>query len=561
MRRFLEIFHTRTLSPTSHFLLTLIILTPTVLYRFQNHHDGYVLQTSRLFKLALQGGSEYPFSQYGPLWSLILGLSGFVFPDDFLLLGIRVVSVLACAFAIYLSAKISLIVVGRSIPLSLTLFFIATWYFFGPYYGWPSIFLLPFALTMCLLLAKTLVLNENARFTYFYIGFCIGMIQNLKVQVGILLILTFLLLQFLFETKKAIPRLIAGYSISLLIMFLFLFTFDMFTEAVYDQYYFAFKFHLTSDRAATRVPYWTILIALTTFLLLYVVLVKFRSRFAFAYLLLLWSSISILIIFSWELLFSNHGLQFFHWRIIQRLYVGMLLGVVVFVLYRISLLVRNSSLEFGRYSSTEGSTKAIISIAAISLCVYSQVYPLFSSHHTWYSSLPILLTFSLLPIFTIKRGTSKVFLKSFVVLMVTLLVYTFNWHFTNIDFGERSINGQNILISRTDNRTLINVRAFLDLTIPKNSRVHNLCPDPTIFQLRRDLMPASRLSIWWDNFDRFESYLDLIDAPSDFFIVCSQTIVSPTVGEIISQKTLNSPIATEWDFYIYDGRISSGYSK
>ena len=118
MRKFLKICHTRTLSPKSHFLLTLILLTPTVLYRFQNHHDGYVLQTSRLFKLALQGGSEYPFSQYGPLWSLILGLSSFVFPDDFLLLGIRVVSVLACAFAIYLSAKISLIVVGRSIPLS-----------------------------------------------------------------------------------------------------------------------------------------------------------------------------------------------------------------------------------------------------------------------------------------------------------------------------------------------------------------------------------------------------------------------------------------------------------
>jgi hypothetical protein len=550
VKQILESKLVRNFTPVKHLFLTFFLLVPTIVFRFQNHHDGYVLQTSRLFKLALEGSFDYPFSQYGPLWSLILGLSNYLFPDNFLLLGIRTLSVLSCALAMYLSARIYLLILEQSLPLTLNLFFVATWYFFGPYYGWPSIFALPVVLAISLLITKELIFDKPPKLTYFWVGFLVGLIQNLRAQVGILLIFSLVFLQILFSTKQKIPQLIFGYTSSVATVFLFLYTKGMLSEALYDQYYFAFKFHISQDRGATRIPYWTLAVAILFLISTYLFIHKYFSKIQIRNRIQILISCSTLLILVFELFISNYILSFFHWRLLQRAYVGVILGIALFIFIRVILLMREKVSVSNDLFSSKQSRNAIISISAISLCVFSQVYPLFSSHHTWYSSLPILLVFSILTNNETHQKLSKFDGMAIPITVLILFIYFFSWHLSNYQSSTRSITGQHVLVDKYERKETLEIKNYLDATVPRNSVVHNLCPDPTIFIVRKDLIPASRLSIWWLNFDKFDEYLKLTRNTSDFIVVCN---------EFDSRFSRENPVEPEFetsndvDFLVYPG--------
>jgi hypothetical protein len=236
--------------------------------------------------------------------------------------------------------------------------------------------------------------------------------------------------------------------------------------------------------------------------------------------------------------------------LLQRAYVGVILGIALFIFIRIILLMREKVSISNELFSSKQSRNAIISISVISLCVFSQVYPLFSSHHTWYSSLPILLAFFILTKNETHQKLSKFDGMAIPVTVLILFSYLFSWHLSNYQSSTRSITGQHVLVDKYERKETLEIRNYLDATVPKNSVVHNLCPDPTIFIVRKDLMPASRLSIWWHNFDKFDEYLKLTRNTSDFIVVCN---------EFDSRFSRENPVEPEFetsngvDFLVYPG--------
>ncbi len=503
--------------PQDHFYLCVFFLTPTIFFRFQDHHDGYVLQTSRFFASALKGEMEYPFSQYGPLWSGLLGLIGYFSPENLQLIGIRLFSVAAIATSLAISAKIFCLISEKRMPISLTMAVISTWYFFGPYYGWPSIFILPFVALLSLKACQVLNGTEPIGASVYLIGVLIGLIQLARVQIGILLLINMILVFFIFLERSAIFKLLIGYFTSLLLAALTLASFGLLQDAIYDQYFFGLKFHISADRGSTRIPIWTIAIGLLT----WIIIANFQKqgrnlKLAFIGAGIVISVLTLLII---EILISSDFLNFLHWRAIQRAYVGITLGMVFYLLASVINSVSSKQKRAALKRNPDELMRMILTI--IALCVFSQIYPLFASHHSWYASVPLLLAFVL----RFKVQSEEISLpiqnRSSGILLILVLSYFLSWNVTNIISHEKAPINQFVLVDSVESDSLMLWKRFADKWIPVDSSVHNLCPDSTIFVVRRDLVPASRNYLWWNNFDKFSDYTDALRRPANFVLACN----------------------------------------
>lgn len=499
-------------NPVHHFLICILLLTPSIFFRFQDHHDGYTLQTSRFFVDAIHGEMEYPFSQYGPLWSAFLGFVGWLAPDSLQLVGIRFFSVLAVAISLFISARIYNFISLKRLPLSLTVLVVVTWYFFGPYYGWPSIFVLPFIAWLSLAICQKIVDAKKYRYSPFIIGVCIGLVQLARVQIGLLLLLSLIFLFIFFFDRISLVFLLLGYTSTLLIVALILSQYGFLSDAIYDQYYFGLRFHISSDRGAGRLPIWTLLIALLTILVIRLL------RNYWIRILIGITSVVVLLIFSIENTISSEILNFFHWRVVQRSYVGLIIGISIYLAFNV---VKSCWSKQNRVQLKNSPRNLMnLSLSLIALCSVSQLYPLFASHHAWYSLIPLLLAFSLN--YQSEIVPSKVKIVRIFQLSLYLSVFLFNisWYANVAISHERAPINQIVYVDKVEKGLMIKWQTFANKYIPVNSTIHSLCRDALIFVVREDLKPASRNYLWWDRFETFPDYVKSLQVSSDFILAC-----------------------------------------
>ncbi len=533
-------------TPATHFLTTFTLLFPSIFFGFQNHHDGYVLETARLFRESLEHNFDYPFSQYGPLWSAILGTSTYLFPEPLVLIGIRVISILCYATAMYFASKIFLLLTNKAFPLTPSFILVGTWYFFGPYHGWPSTFILPLVLLLSYLLCKSIYLVGPIKRNLFFVGIIVGIIQFGRAQIGIALLACLLLLGILFLGLKNTVLTLAGYAVAVLGFILTLLSFGMLEYAAYDQIYFGFKFHLSSDRGATRIPYWTLFIALITILSERVFLQTKRSYEKFWQIIILSLINSVLIVLILEILIPSDFFSSAHWKFLQRAFVGTVLGIAIYYSYE-------SLRDLIRFKKIHGEEsllyyRARVGLGLISLSVLTQVYPLFSSHHVWYSLIPVLLTSYLV---LDSRGflNIKQSYKYFGIQLLLCLMYFTLWHYSNISSSSQPPIRELVLMDNEGTNSLRKLLSLTDKYIPKNSTIQNFCQDPTIFIVRNDLIPASRIFVWWEKFSQFEEYRTAARNPAEYALVCDEQhvvisdVVNPNDWKLIFRSTDEMKIA------------------
>lgn len=520
----------RRVTPEIHFFTTLTLFLPSILFRFQNHHDGYVLETAKLFRESLSQNFEYPFSQYGPLWSAILGISTYVFPDPLLLIGIRLISIICYAIAMYLSSKIFLLLTGKDFPLTPSFILVGTWYFFGPYYGWPSTFILPLVLLLSHLLCNSIYSVGSVKRNLFFVGMIVGAIQFGRAQIGVVLLASVLLIGISFFGFKNTVLIVTGYVTTVAGFIIFLSSLGMLENAAYDQIYFGFKFHLSSDRGASRIPYWTLGIAVLTILLGRVIFqIKESSRKSVQ--IFIWGLVnSVLAVLILEILTSSELLYSFHWKLLQRAFVGFILGLTIYCSYE---GLRNVAGFKATYSeSSLLIRRATFALGLISLCVLSQIYPLFSSHHVWYSLTPILLT-SYLFLESRKFLKTRTSYKFVGIQLLLFLTYFTLWQYSNFSASSQPPIKELVLTENEETKSLQGLLNSTKGLIPRKSTVQNFCPDPTIFIVRDDLIPASRIFVWWERFSQFEKYRMAAHKPADYAVVCDgqDSFVSTVVNQ------------------------------
>lgn len=527
-------------TPATHFITTFTLLFPSIFVGFQNHHDGYVLETAKLFRESLEHNSDYPFSQYGPLWSAILGTSTYLFPEPLVLIGIRFISILCYATAMYFASKIFLLLTEKVFPLTPSFILVGTWYFFGPYHGWPSTFILPLVLLLSYLLCESIYLVGPVKRNLFFVGMIVGTIQFGRAQIGIALLACVLFIGILFLGFKNTVLTLIGYAVAVFGFILFLSSFGMLENATYDQIYFGFKFHLSSDRGATRIPYWTLGIAILTILLgRLIIQTKDNSRKSVQ--IIIWGlTNSVLGALILEILTHSELLSLVHWKFLQRAFVGIVLGLAIFCSYE-SL---RDLVGFKKLHSEKSLLyrRARFGLGLISLSVLTQIYPLFSSHHVWYSLIPVLLTSYLL---LDSRGflNLKQSYKYVGIQLLLFLIYFTLWQYSNISSSSQPPIKELVLTENEETNSLRKLLISSNKYIPRNSTVQNFCQDPTIFIVRDDLIPASRIFVWWEKFSQFKEYRIAARNPADYALVCDEQyavifgVVNPNDWKLIFRST------------------------
>jgi len=512
-------------SPYADFSFIFFSLIPTTFFRFQEHHDGYVLATSKFMDEAFRGDFQYPFSQYGPLWSIILGILNNVSPDKYLLLVIRFFSVLCVAISVGILSQLSKKIFHRKLSFIFSLAIVITWYLFGPYYGWPSIFLLPIITFIIVNFVKIIHKDDKTNFHILTIGVFISLVQFLRIQVGISLLIFAIFLCAFLKFKGLFVRLITGYLLGNSFMFLYLQSIGALKPAIFDQFLFAFKFHLSSERGALRVPIWTLIILTLTFFLA----ANFQKITSVLSLkktevIALVASLTLISMFIVEIINPTDFLSNFHWRVLQRVFVGVVLGMAIFSFYVScrKLLENRKSSNISRLQLSQVQ----FLFAGVALAVATQTYPLFASHHVWYSLIPVLFSAhsQIIQIFKVLPLVN--FAKYWKYVGLFCLIYLLAWNMDNASFSVKSPMKQIVFVEKTESNSLSGLREFLDKRVPNSSKVHNFCPDPTVYVVRDDLIPASRLIVWWKHFDQFSEYLKLAKEPADFAIVCAENVNS-----------------------------------
>jgi hypothetical protein len=378
----------RSFGPISHFLITFLVLTPSSFFGFQNLHDGYVLITSQFFKTSILEHTSYPFSQYGPLWSGFLGLLGFLFNSNWLLLAIRFMSVICYGIAIAFAVKIITLITKQPVRPLFSVLFASSWYFFEPSHGWPSTFILPLSLIVAFIVIKYFLEIRTSSFDALLVGFLIAIIQFNRLQVGVFLLVFYIFILVFFRRIHFGILVLLGYLITIIGVIGVLSYLSFFSDAFFDQVIMAANFHLNPERGSLRIPIWTLIIASVFTLILIIFSRKIPTFDLIIFSLAGVLTLSSMIVLT-QILIPGEELYFIRWRILQRFYVGIILGLFIYSVIVSGILPLKS---VSRKNSRMLRYAPNFLLIATSASVYSQNYPLFSGLHSWYSSLPIWVT-------------------------------------------------------------------------------------------------------------------------------------------------------------------------
>ena len=509
----------RSFGPFSHFLMTCLVLTPSIFLGFQNLHDGYVLITSQLFKTSILEHTPYPFSQYGPLWSGFLGLLGFLFNSNWLLLAIRFISIICYGIAIAFAVKILTLITKQSVSPLFSVLFASSWYYFEPSHGWPSTFILPLSLITAFIVIKYFLEIRTSTFDALLVGFLIAIIQFNRLQVGVFLLVFYIFILVFFRRVQFGSLVLLGYSITIICVISILSYLGFFSDAFFDQVVMAANFHLNPERGSLRIPIWTIVIALVFTLLLMILSKKISTS-----VLIIYGLVGVLTIFSiivlTQILVPGEEFSFIRWRILQRVYVGIILGLFIYsVMVSGILQIRLKSHKKSKMLRYAPSFLLIATSAA----VYSQNYPLFSGLHSWYASLPIWVSSYLFLNQKNKELNHNLQTKLILICIIFSLLLPSIWTLQESKKSSRASINQIVWVNGIQENEFRELTKFANTHIPLKSSLHNFCYEPFIFVVRPDIKPASRIFLWWERFEQFPNYRTLAMQKSDYALVCSRS--------------------------------------
>jgi len=506
----------RSFGPISHFLITFLVLTPSSFFGFQNLHEGYVLITSQFFKTSILEHTPYPFSQYGPLWSGFLGFLGFLFNSNWLLLAIRFMSIICYGIAIAFAVKILTLITKQPVPPLFSVLFASSWYFFEPSHGWPSTFILPLSLIAAFIVIKYFLEIRTSSFDALLVGFLIAIIQFNRLQVGVFLLVFYIFILVFFRRIHFGILVLLGYLITIIGVIGVLSYLRFFSDAFFDQVIMAATFHLNPERGSLRIPIWTVIIASVFTLILIILSRKIPTSDLIIFSLVGVLTLSSMIVLT-QILISGEELYFIRWRILQRFYVGIILGLFVYSVVVSGILrIKSESRKNSRMLRYAPNFLLIATSAA----VYSQNYPLFSGLHSWYSSLPIWVTSYLFLKGKNNELRRTLQTKLVLICLIFSLLLPGIWTLQESRNSVRASINQIVWVNKIQENEFLELTNFANTYIPSKSSLHNFCYEPFIFVVRPDIKPASRVFLWWERFEQFPNYRTLAMQKSDYALVC-----------------------------------------
>lgn len=496
-----------------------LLWIPICFLNFDPHHDGIILATINQLKGSFLSGGDWPFNQYGSTWAFPYLVVSYLVPSNFLLLGIRLVTVLFYIGSSYYLYKIAFFIYGVRVARFSVYFFLALQPFLGSWntslLPWPSSvvsLLIPMVLHFLLKSIES-VGKESKKYVAFLGALC-GFIIGARIQVGIVLVALIAIFLSYYLSDRA-KYLWVGLFSWFAPWAIFLQTQGWLKDSLYDSVILASQF-LGSDRLHYPLP---ILSLLSGLILASLVAVLDRSQVQIKYSILIFTCLSSAAVYFSIRVLGESATTINIASVIQRkLLASVFFGSLVFLLFEIIRLIKTE--ELTRHRINRSSLRRI-ALYIVSISAAIQAWPFFDQMHIWWSISPLLVVLSA-RVVGFNATKFKFSTKGILAATALVMVLLVSSQFSTERVGLRSINQKLIYVDESSERLETDVQDFLHRNLPSGSEILNLCPNAYPFFRAGEYESTSRFFVYWSNFE---------SAPLDYRDYSSSTVKNVLVCE------------------------------
>ena len=524
-------------------VITLLSLAwlPLPFFNFDSHHDGLILTTVRLTKMAAAQNGSYPFNQYGPFWAWPYIWSSELVSEEYQLLALRFTTVIFYLISTYILWKISQMFLNKSDSRLVVILFLSLQPFntnFGSnLIPWPSSLGLLLSLLITFIFLKILSLSPQENIIRIYLiilGSLLPLLFFTRIQVGLLTFLTIMIMsrKILFRFKYV--HIITGFISSLLILIYFIVNKNWLRDSLNDLFIFG-STYLSLNNSGLPLPIFT-MIGFAVFLTVLIsanndklnLLLSGKKLCVFAF-------IGIVTAFITYLILTRRNLDGFYLFIIfsRRFWISLSLAFIVFAVLSIFL-------NYGSHGKLSFSSRDLIKVQSLILfCIssMSQIVPFFDYMHFWWSSPLIFIIMIIVLKKIIMLEYRKVFFTARarnLLTVVLLISFITPWIFlmNQNRYSLPSYIGKGLIVNKEVSTRNANLQSFFVKNIKTGSRILNLCEDSDVFFQNRKFVSASRFFVYWGNQMSSVEFirLDLERARADVIVTCSSSLRSSEIN-------------------------------
>jgi hypothetical protein len=515
-------------------LISILILVslfwiPNVFLGFHPHHDGLMIATLNLSWAAIQDSSQLPFNQYGPTWPLIYLLPNFIFEPTLVPTMQRLVSLSLVLLNCLLLYKTTLTISNRRMGLSISILYLSL-FPFGQGMGiWPSV---PGQVALSSLCYSFIQIIKTNRFIYCVpTSLALFLLIGSRFQIGIIAFFLLSLLMICSNRSKQLSLIVIITVFSFFCLSYWLQLLDSLHSTIKDSILFPFAY-LNPGKTNWTFPRVSLLIAGLVIL----ALTKASLNRPFFRVFILWTYLLIIAVLTYVLLLDYW--LFRTWS--SRLFVASCLVFIYFVFIKL--------IEIRKQLAGYRLEIAIILFGFLGI---AQAFPLFDHFHFWWGLTPLLSTLSVLNTHTFyKQAITFISLGAAAVFIIQGVVLSAQ---STSNYPVNSLQSLKMTPSQsTESRRELN---FFRSSIPKSSRVLNLCADASPFLEPNYYKTASRFLVYWD-FPINQNYVSSI-SNVEYITTCQKSTSKSDmlVNQIVARynvkliSTLENVWQKNWQVY------------
>ena len=518
---------------------------PLVTFDFDSHHDGLIMVNVKLLRDAISNSGEWPFNQYGSFWVFPQALFSMLFPEGFLLLSIRIFTVICYWITGYLIWSLGSKFVSRKGAFLAVVLFFGSQPFIGRFASdltpWPSAVLMPVIVGEAIIL--NFVIGENRRIDFkeraalFIAGLIAPVIVLTRAQVGIALLLSILFFVFLSKGFLGTIWISLGFLFSSTLFFLYLNSQGWLGQSLYDEFVFGAVYLKHPEVSHLPTPIFTSIGTLSVLVLLnFGPKIILQLRKVFAVKILVSILVTLVIVITSTLFFVLHErtlnpLSSFT-VFSRRLWMSIFLGALAFEVIkqiRIILMGKKSGL---RKNIVQRKRNALL---AISIAGQIQLWPFFDQQHFWWGAVPGVVIVAIVyierinflnyPLLKNQRFQS-------VVLTFCVIASAIQWvpQVTASRSAYPLSFTSGIRINPDASKTDVAVQSFLKRNLLPDTRILNLCQNPDPFYTKNYLISASRIFVYWPQMQFADKYMKSFrDSKPEAIVACSLNEFNPDI--------------------------------
>jgi hypothetical protein len=531
----LRIMHSFRLKSPQDFLGLLILLLglawlPLIFLNFDMHHDGLIVVSVENLKLALFNHGAWPFNQYGSTWIFPYVIVASIVPSSYLLLGIRLLTVvyyLVSARCIFLTSKA--LGGNTSGKIAVLLFFILQPWLGGwnsSFLPWPSSFSIMLHSILSLLVVRQLQENEScsrkSKFRMAFVGSLVFLAAGSRLQVGLILFAVVLLILLIKKIHLVTFYILGGLILSIL-WFLFLSYKGWLRDSLTDSILLAGQF-ISGEPIYYPNPYLSVLagVALSAFVFLVQRYSKKNKKsFVITLTILVLILFSILIFRLYRLQSNSFNLYNFITITQRKTMAAVFFSTVIIGIFSLLAGLRSQNIHQVAKVFTRTDVRACF---VLGLATGTQVWPFFDQMHIWWSFSPLCIITSLIIEALVRKNGTYTLQRISVVLLtfgMTILAIPFSQQFMIERLEVKSFGLSQIYLGREYEVNNQKLRNFLRAQMPLGSSVLNLCPNADPFLPFGDFLQETRFPVYWSSFSNVSNVENtFLRSHPDFIVRC-----------------------------------------